>query len=78
MMIDMTVKSARANDAASRRLAEAQRRGIYGETIRIPRVWRDKRMVAVDLANQGHEYDEWLDSWVPPATNEFIIRRQAI
>ena len=78
MFIDCTVKSAKASDAVSRQQAEEQRRGIYGKAVRVPRVWRDKRQVVIELAQQGHEYDEWLDSWVPPHTNDFVIRRQAV
>lgn len=73
MFIDATVKSGRASDRQSRILAADARKSIYGEVVRVPRAWRDKRQVVIELAQQGHEYDDWLDSWVPPATNQFIV-----
>ena len=78
MFIDATVKNGRVNDRTSREQAAAQRRGIYGKAVRVPRAWKDNRQVVIDLANQGHEYDDWLDSWIPPSSNEFVIRRQAV
>jgi hypothetical protein len=78
MFIDCTVKSAKANDLVSRRLAEQSRRSIYGEAIRVPRELRDARIQHIEMANRGWDWDDYLGVHVPPNTNRMIIRRQAI
>ena len=65
MFIDMTVKSARANDAASRRLAADARRSPYGKAVRIHRDMKDARSQVIELANRGWLYDDYLGTFVP-------------